>query len=464
MNGDRPRAHTPERTAWVLERIRVGWHAAMAAGAPRHKPLTLAAFVRHCPEPRPCYNDLARLGGWGAALISALDGHAPLAVPLEKPPTSVHESPQPSSAAYKAVVAVDALADHRADREASAWRTERRELLERLDEAERRAAHQAALDDDGTPPSIQRRERASGMREATAIVLASDWHVEETVDPATVNNLNAYDLSIAQHRARRFFDGISWLLDAHATHFRIRDLVLWLGGDLITGTIHEELLESNGLSPLLASRFVRSLVVEGIRMLLVSHPELERIVIPCSHGNHGRTTQKPRISTGAHNSYEHALYLALSDDFREEPRVRFHVARGELVYINVYDLSVRFTHGDAVKYAGGVGGITIPINKAVAAWDRSIRADLTCMGHWHQLTFGSKCIVNGSLIGPSAYTVRIKAEMEEGRQAFALVDSRHGVCQQTPVWTTPSEPQALDPNASAAIRDGLAASRTSRAA
>lgn len=461
MKGDRPRAHTPERTAWVLERIRVGWHAAMAAGAPKHKPLTLAAFVRHCPEPRPCYNDLARLGGWGAALTSALDGHAPLAIPIETTSThpAVHDlSSQPSGAGYKAVAvaAVDALADHRADREMAAWRTERRELLERLDEAERRAAHHSSLDSDGTPPSIQRRERASGMREATAIVLASDWHVEETVDPTTVNNLNAYDLSIAQHRARRFFDGISWLLDAHASHFRIRDLVLWLGGDLITGTIHEELLESNGLSPLLASRFVRSLVVEGIRMLLVSHPEIERIVIPCSHGNHGRTTQKPRISTGAHNSYEHALYLALADDFRDEPRAQFHVARGELVYVNVYDLRVRFTHGDAVKYAGGVGGITIPINKAVASWDRSIRADLTCMGHWHQLSYGSKCIVNGSLIGPSAYTVRIKAEMEVARQAFALIDSAHGVCQMTPIWLDGRDVLPMDPRGSAAIRERLA--------
>lgn len=443
MKRDRPPRGTEARRQWVYERVRVAAAWAASQGRPFY-----ATTLRKAPQPQPCSDDITEHGGWQAVRDAALAGMAEVEIPItvEAP---VYAAPP--------VAPVDPLAAHREAREASGWRAERKALLERLDEAERRAAHHAALDADRPPPSIQRRERASGMREATAVVLASDWHVEETVDPHTVNGLNAYDLSIAEHRARRFFDGLSWLLDAHATHFRIRDLVLWLGGDLITGTIHEELLESNGLSPLLASRFVRGLVGDGIRMLLSAHPELERIVIPCSHGNHGRTSVKPRISTGAANSYEHALYLSLADDFRYEPRTEWHVARGELVYLDVYDMRLRFTHGDAVKYGGGVGGITIPINKAIGMWDRSIKADLTCLGHWHQLTFASKCIVNGSLIGPSAYTVRIKAEMEEARQAFALIDSAHGVCQMTPVWLMSGAARELDPNASAAIRERLSA-------
>jgi len=447
MKNDRPPVGTPERRAWVLSRVREAWER---SGIPPAY-FTIAAFRRAESKPTPSYNDIQAQGGWAAVRdaacgIGAAEIHVEVAEPVYAKAAEPAYTPPP-----------DPLTAHREAREQAAWRVERRELLERLDEAEKRAAHRSALDAERPPPSVQRRERASGMREATAAVLASDWHVEETVDPATVNGLNAYDLSVAEHRARRFFDGISWLLDAHASHFRIRDLVLWLGGDLITGTIHEELLESNGLSPLLASRFVRQLVGDGVRMLLAAHPEIERLIIPCSHGNHGRTTQKPRISTGAHNSYEHALYLSLADDFRENERVEFHVARGELVYLDVYDLRLRFTHGDAVKYGGGVGGITIPINKAIASWDRSIRADLTCMGHWHQLTFASKCMVNGSLIGPSAYTVRIKAEMEIARQAFALVDSRRGICQQTPVWVTSDDASEQDARASAAIRERLAA-------
>lgn len=445
MKNDRPPPRTPERREWVLSRVRLAWAEAERQGFIRRE-FSISMFNKLGSKPHPCHNDINALGGWHAVLEAALGpGESPRQVRIVAPRV---ETPPVATAP-------DPVTEHVAAREQRSWKAERAELLERIDAMQREAAHASAVRADAPPPSIQRRERASGMREATAIVLASDWHVEETVLPETVNSLNAYDLAIAERRARKFFDGISWLLDAHATHFRIRDLVLWLGGDLITGYIHEELVESNGLSPLYATRFVRTLVVEGIRMLLSAHPELDRIIVPCSHGNHGRTTIKPRISTGADNSYEHLLYQTLADDFRDEPRVSFHVARGELVFVDVYGLKVRFTHGDAVKYAGGVGGITIPINKAIAAWDRSIRADLTCMGHWHQLTFASKCLVNGSLIGPSAYTVRIKAEMETAQQAFALIDSRRGVCQQTPVWVT-SEGEGLDPAASAAVRERLA--------
>jgi hypothetical protein len=231
--------------------------------------------------------------------------------------------------------------------------------------------------------------------------------------------------------------------------------VLWLGGDLITGYIHEELVESNQLSPLYATRFARELVAHGIRMLL-AESDLEQIIVPCSYGNHGRTTPKSRISTGAANSYEHTLYHFLADDFASEPRVRFAVAGGELLYLPIYDLKVRFTHGDAIQYGGGVGGITIPINKAVSAWDRSIRADLTCMGHWHQFQSVSRTIVNGSLIGHGPYSVRIKAEYDVPKQAFALIDSRRGVCQSTPIWVREDDHETeLDPSASDGIRRRL---------
>src|SRR5712671_4747273 len=46
---------------------------------------------------------------------------------------------------------------------------------------------------------IRPREIKSGAREATWVALASDWHIEETVDPAKVNGVNSYNLTIARH-------------------------------------------------------------------------------------------------------------------------------------------------------------------------------------------------------------------------------------------------------------------------
>jgi hypothetical protein len=192
--------------------------------------------------------------------------------------------------------------------------------------------------------------------------------------------------------------------------------------------------------------------------MLLAETELERIVIVTSDGNHGRTTEKIRVATRTEHSYEHALYLQLADDLRDEPRVSMTVSRSQLTYVPIYDQTIRFTHGDAVRFGGGVGGITIPINKAIAQWDQSVRADLTCMGHWHQLTWGSRVVVNGSLIGFSPYSVAIKAGFEPARQAFFLLDSRRGICQQTPLWVRDDDHTAtLHPEASRLIRERIAA-------
>lgn len=320
-------------------------------------------------------------------------------------------------------------------------------LLERLDAAEHAAGVAEELESHEVEVTIER--RASGAaREATAVVLASDWHVEETVEADTVNGLNAYDLSVAEKRAERFFDGIRHLVGYHQEHFELRDLVLWLGGDLITGYIHEELVEGNSLSPTYAASFVRALLGEGIRYLL-RETSLERIVVPCSHGNHGRTTAKARIATAAANSFEHFMYRMLRDDFAGEPRVQFHIARGAFLYVDVYDKTIRFHHGDFVRYAGGVGGISIPLNKAIARWQVDRHADLTCIGHYHQYSPGQRVVTNGSLIGYGPYAQAV-ASYEPAQQAFFLVDSKRGPCMHTPIWCEASDEP--DSERSASIR------------
>jgi len=61
-----------------------------------------------------------------------------------------------------------------------------------------------------------------------------------------------------------------------------------------------------------------------------------------------------------------------------------------------------------VRFAGGVGGLTIPLNKARWRWNSTPgeAADLDCLGHFHQAFDGGSFVVNGSLIGTSGYARR----------------------------------------------------------
>ena len=279
---------------------------------------------------------------------------------------------------------------------------------------------------------ITRREHSSLLREATAVALASDWHIEEHVDPAQVNGVNAYNLIIAKERVERYWAGLRYLIAYHQDHFQIKDLILWLGGDLITGYLRAENLESNELSPVQAIATLQVWISDGIRSLLSS--DLEQIRVVCSSGNHGRLSEKMRPSTREANSIEWLLYHSLAREFADEPRVVFVLPAGSHTYIEVYERTIRFLHGDDAKYGGGVGGILIPLYKALARWETVRHAHLTCLGHFHQYYDTSDFVLNGILIGYNPYALSVGARYEPPRQAFFLIDSRRGKVMPADIW------------------------------
>ena len=278
------------------------------------------------------------------------------------------------------------------------------------------------------PLSVSMNDKA----EAVAIALASDWHVEETVEAASVNGLNEYRLPIAKTRIEKFFSTIARLTEIERHGAKIDDLILWLGGDLMTGMIHEELAESNSKTPTQVILWLQDRLADGLATL---KPHFKRIIIPTSYGNHGRTTIKTRHATGAAHSYEWLLYRILEGRFHGDQQIEFQIADSYFNFMEVYGRRLRFHHGDALKYNGGVGDISIGVNKAIAAWNRSPnRADLDLFGHWHRYQQNSNWLCNGSLIGFNAYALSIKASFEPPLQTYFLLDKKRGRTMTSPIY------------------------------
>ena len=186
-----------------------------------------------------------------------------------------------------------------ADAEAS-----QRALTRELEIAEERTRIALAITEPREPTPIRPRSKSERVWEAAAVMMASDWHVEERVDPKTVNGVNSYDLATAEARAHSLFRGWEWhinLLAKGDVRYRINEGLLWLGGDFISGNIHEELVETAQLSPTKATMFAADLIAAGIEHLL-NETTLRRIRVLCNDGNHERTTPKIRVSTRADNS------------------------------------------------------------------------------------------------------------------------------------------------------------------
>lgn len=266
---------------------------------------------------------------------------------------------------------------------------------------------------------------STNTSEATAVVLMSDVHVEELVRRAWVNGKNEYNLDIAKTRVIEFFQNTVKLLQKEQVAVKIDTMVLWLGGDFITGNIHDENVETSQLLPIEAMLFAEQLLKSGIDFLLKNTNV--SFVIPCNTGNHSRITKKQRHSTDVGNSLETIMYYHLSEYFRNEKRVRFVLQEGYHVILPIYDnYRIRFHHGQNIKYGGGIGGLYIPAKKAISQWQKSDPVQLDCFGHLHSLKIDTDFICNGSIIGYSPFAVAIKADFERPQQCFFLVDKKRG--------------------------------------
>lgn len=328
-----------------------------------------------------------------------------------------------------------------ADREKTRVAQELSTLKKKYDECVRiidRQEHELSALDNLTAKGVTtfkiEPRQGSGKSEGTVVVPASDWHMEERVNPATINGLNEHNLEFAKARAVKFFQRGLRLTRLLQQDLTIDHMVMPLLGDFISNDIHEDFPENNDLPPMLAIVEAGNSIASGIEFLL-NHSKLQ-LTFPCHSGNHARTTHKVRVAMENGHSIEFLMYRHLAAYFRSEKRVQFIIPEGYHSYMEIYGKTLRFHHGHEINYAGGVGGIYIPVNKAIAQWNKAKRADLDVFGHFHQARDGGNFISNGSSIGYNAYAQSIKADFDVPKQQLFLMDKKRGRTCAWPIFVS----------------------------
>ena len=115
--------------------------------------------------------------------------------------------------------------------------------------------------------------------------------------------------------------------------------------------------------------------------------------------------------------------------------MQFRIRDGHHGIAEVGGYRIHFTHGDKVKSNGGIGGVDVPLNRAIAQWHRTMPAHTTCVGHFHEYSAGERLHKNGSLIGYSSFSRDIvRAPFAPAVQSFFLIDEKRGKTQCNPIW------------------------------
>ena len=266
------------------------------------------------------------------------------------------------------------------------------------------------------------------QRRAIPVLLVSDLHVEETVAP---EYSGGFTLAIAETRLQKLARNFTWFVND--ARFDARSALVWLGGDTFSGAIHEELAENNQLSTVQAVLWVQEKLEVLFRSIADASPQLKTIRVICNDGNHGRLTKKIRHESRTKNSIEWMMYNNLARRLEGDKRFEFQIAEGAWAFTDVFDFTLGFHHGDSFRGGMGVGGISIPILRGVARMFQNRKIHHVNVGHFHQYTSLPNVTINGSLIGPNAYSESLHVAPERPQQAAYWIDADYGKCLSAPM-------------------------------
>lgn len=266
--------------------------------------------------------------------------------------------------------------------------------------------------------------------------LWSDWHAGEVVDPNQINGKNSYDWEIMERRVRHLVETTINLLRNHVVNPQYPGVIINLGGDMVSGDIHEELSETNDrpMMPVVLDLF--AILKWAITTMA---DEFGQVFLPCVAGNHGRTTKKPRAKGRAFTNFDWLLYQFLAKAFESDERVTFFIPDGPDALYEVYGHRYLLTHGDQFRGGDGQIGAIGPItrgNKRKLARNSAIDLayDTMLLGHWHQYMPLHRSLVNGSLKGYDEYANSMNFEYEPPVQALWLTHPEYGIRMHMPVY------------------------------
>lgn len=269
----------------------------------------------------------------------------------------------------------------------------------------------------------------------------SDVHGGEVVKASEIYHSNQYNIAIMKRRFEYTLKTGIHLLHILDKDMRYPGLVMPLGGDMISGNIHDELMATNELQTMPTLLEMHEMLVKGITLMA---DQFGSVFLPCVGGNHGRDTKKIWNKNRNHTSFDWLLYQYLAKHFEVvgDTRVKFFIPDGPDAYYRVHNVRYLLTHGDQFRGGDGIIGPIGPLtrgNQKKQARNQAIdmEYDVMICGHWHQYIQLARLIVNGSIKGYDEYAFSNNFGFEVPQQAMWITNARYGITYRMPILCEP---------------------------
>ena len=266
-----------------------------------------------------------------------------------------------------------------------------------------------------TEPSINQshffcKEPTGKVYTEDAALFLSDLHLGERVISEEVDNTNHFSYDILTHRLKNLTKGISNIISNGLGGYYLPSITLALVGDLVTGSIHDELTETNEFvdaDSMIVCQKLLSEYVLGLRKLF------KTVNVVGVSGNHGRLTKNVRYKK-AWNNWDYIIMKMVEDRLSGLPGINFKFPKATTQIFNIGKHTLYIDHGFGIRSWNGIPyyGLKKWANNIQTRLIKSkkVPIDTFVVGHFHQPGYfeeaGAGIFMNGSLIGPNEFSIK----------------------------------------------------------
>ncbi len=325
--------------------------------------------------------------------------------------------------------------------------------------AELRRAHRAEASDERIldiigaasqrrlPPAdwLKQRDRKTAPgAPGIPIGMWSDWHWGEVVDIDQMDGQNEYNPRIATKRLKTLVESTIDYCYRHITNPTYPGIVICLGGDMVSGDIHEELAKSNAQTLMESVLDLSANISTALKEI---HRAFEQVHVVCVTGNHGRTTHKPVAKGRNATNADWLSYGFASRETAHIPGITWQIADSNDAVFDVFGKRYLLTHGDSLGVKGGDGiiGAAGPIirgtKKLKAAYSASgCHIDHVLMGHFHNYMTLPGITVNDCLKGYDEWARSMRFEPHPPSQSLHFDHPIRGTTTQVSIFVDDAPP------------------------
>jgi predicted phosphodiesterase len=269
-----------------------------------------------------------------------------------------------------------------------------------------------------------------------AVLLVSDIHCGEVINPEEIGFINAYNIEIMKKRLERIFYYFAY----YCSKFEITKAHILFLGDLFSGNHQDELIRTNEVHEVDALFLLQELITQ---QLLKIESKFQSIECEFVVGNHSRIPiGKLQYKSAAKLNYEYILSKQLQQIFEIRPqqqKIKINTCNSLFKVKEIAGRKFLMTHGHTLSKGSNsfasipYYGLSMSAAKLYGALLQSeVEEDTTSlfqdilMAHLHtsarvKITSGN-LYINGAIIGTSDFSLYKMNAISKPEQTMLFVD------------------------------------------